>query len=100
MEQKKNNQERARKYGGSSSYVDTGEPSKAPQQDEDGRDLIGPADPDQTPKYNSIGEQGISNRLAEVEHAFPESDEPRTEPEAPDSVEAPPKQQGGNRGGV
>ena len=40
MEQKKNNQERARKYGGSSSYVDMGEPSKAPRQDEDGRDLI------------------------------------------------------------
>jgi hypothetical protein len=24
----------------------------------------------------SIGEQGISNRLAEEEHAFPESDDP------------------------
>ena len=100
MEQKKNNQERARKYGGSSSYVDMGEPSKAPRQDEDGRDLSSTPDLDQAPKYNSIGEQGISNRPAEVEHAFPESDEPRSEPEAPDSVETPPKQQGGNRGGV
>ena len=35
MEQKKNNQERARKYGGTSSYVDMGEPSKAPRQDQD-----------------------------------------------------------------
>jgi hypothetical protein len=100
MEQKKNNQERGRKYGGSSSYVDMGEPSKAPRQDEDGREFVGTSDSDQTPKYNSIGEQGISNRPAEVEHAFPESGEPRTEPEAPDSVETTPKQQGGNRGGV
>ena len=75
MAQKKNNQERGRKYGGSSSFVDTGEPSKAPRQDEDGRQFVGPSDSEQTPKYNSIGEQGISNRPAEVEHAFPESDE-------------------------
>ena len=100
MEQKKNNQERARKYGGSSAYVDMGEPSKAPQQDEDGRELVGTRDFDPTPKYNSIGEQGISNRLAEAEHAFPESDEPPTEPKARDSIETTPKQQGGNRGGV
>lgn len=100
MEQKRNNQERGRKYGGSSSYVDMGDPSKAPRQDEDGRELVGPADLDQTPKYNTIGEQGISNRPAEVEHAFPESDESPTETDAPDSVETTPKQQGGNRGGV
>jgi hypothetical protein len=100
MEQKKNNQERTRKYGGSSSFVDSGEPSKAPRQDEEGRDLIGPSDPDQTPKYNSIGEQGISNRLAEDEHAFPESGDSPSEPVSDDSVEATPKQQGGHRGGV
>ena len=100
MEKKKDNQERGRKYGGSSSFVDAGEPSKAPRQDEDGRDFVGQSDSDQTPKYNSIGEQGISNRPAEVEHAFPESDEPATEPDIPESVEATPKQQGGNRGGV
>lgn len=100
MEQKKNNQERGRKYGGSSSFVDIGEPSKAPRQDEDGRDLVGRSDPEQTPKYNTIGEQGISNRPAEVEHAFPESDESSLESGAPDSVESTPKQQGGNRGGV
>jgi hypothetical protein len=100
MEQKKNNQERARKYGGSSSFVDVGEPSKAPRQDEDAREFIGPSDRDQSPKYNSIGEQGISNRPAEVERAFPASDEAQTEPDAPDSVETTPKQQGGSRGGV
>jgi hypothetical protein len=100
MEQKKNNQERARKYGGSSSYVDTGAPSKAPRQDEDAREFVGPSDADQAPAYNSIDEQGISNRLAEEEHAFPESDEPRPEPDTPESVETAPKQQGGNRGGV
>ena len=100
MEQKKNNQERGRKYGGSSSYVDFGEPSKAPRQDEDGRELVGTSDSDETRKYNSLGEQGISNRLAETEEAFPESDEPRTESESSDSIDTTPKQQGGNRGGV
>ncbi len=100
MEQKKNSQERTRKYGGSSSFTDIGEPSKAPRQDEDGRELVGPSDPEPDHKYNSIGEQGISNRPAEVEHAFPESDEPQAEPDAPDSVETTPKQQGGSRGNV
>jgi hypothetical protein len=100
MEQKNNNQERGRKYGGSSSYVDMGEPSKAPRQDEDGRDLVGPVEPGQTPEYNTSTEQGISNRPAEIEHAFPESGEPRTEPNAPDSIETTPKQQGGSRGNV
>ncbi len=101
MEQKKSNQERTRKYGGSSSsFDDTGEPSRAPRQDEDARDFMGPADPTQTPKYNTIGPQGISNRRAEEEHAFPESGDTRTEPETGDSVETTPKQQGGNRGGV
>ncbi len=100
MEQKKNSQERTRKYGGSSSFVDAGEPSKAPRQDEDGREFIGPSDPEPEHKYNSIGEQGISNRLAEEEHAFPESDGPRSELDTPESVETTPKQLGGNRGGV
>jgi hypothetical protein len=99
MEQKKSNQERTRKHGGSSSFVDTREPSKAPRQDENGRELIGP-NPEPDRKYHSIGEQGISNRLAEEEHAFPESDKPGTESDIPGSVETTPKQQGGNRGGV
>jgi hypothetical protein len=100
MEQKKSNQERSRKYGGSSSFVDSGEPSKAPRQDEDPQAFVGPSDPDQTPKYNTVGEQGISNRLAEEEHAFPESKEPAPEAAGPDSVETTPKQQGGHRGAV
>jgi hypothetical protein len=100
MEQKKNSQERSRKYGGSSSFVDTGEPSKAPRQDEDGRESVGPSDSEPEHKYNSIGEQGISNRLTEEEHAFAESDEPRPESDTLESVETTPKQQGGNRGGV
>ena len=100
MEQKKNNQERARKYGGTSSYVDPGNPSKAPRQDEDAKEFVGPSDPDQPRTYNSIGEQGISNRLAETEHAFPEPSESSPQSDAPDSVEETPKQQGGNRGGV
>jgi hypothetical protein len=54
MERKKTNQERGRKYGGSSSFVDVGEPSRAPRQDEDGKEVVGsdkyepgPADGDQ-----------------------------------------------------
>ena len=99
MEQKKNNQERARKYGGTSSYVDTCEPSKAPRQDEDAREFVGPSDPEPARVYNSSDEQGISNRPAKAEHAFPVSGESGTE-DAPESVETTPKQQGGNRGNV
>jgi hypothetical protein len=100
MEQKKNNQERARKYGGTSSYVDVGEPSKAPRQDEDAREFVGPSEADQERTYNSNDEQGISNRPAKAEHAFPESGESRIEPDTPESIETTPKQQGGNRGNV
>ena len=99
MEQHKTNQERTRKSVGSSSFLDVGEPSRAPRQDEDGRNFVGSSGPDEAPKYNSIGEQGISNRLAEDEHAFPESDE-SPEPDTADSVETTPKQLGGNRGQV
>ena len=101
MQQKNSNQEHARKYGGSSSFVDQRDPSKAPRQDEDAKDFVGPSDTDQPQQYNSIGEQGISNRLAEEEHAFPEPAEPDPASDiARDSVDATPKQQGGNRGGV
>jgi hypothetical protein len=72
MEQKKTNQERTRKYGGSSSFVDAGEPSKAPRQDEDGSDLVGST----------------------------QRDRQDLEPDVSDSVDIEPKQQGGNRGGV
>lgn len=100
MEQKKNNQQRSRKYGGTSSFVDGSEPSKAPRQDEDGREFIGSSERDQPPAYNNDETQGVSNRPANAEHAFPESGEAPTEPEARESVDATPKQLGGNRGGV
>ena len=96
MVQRKANQERSRKYGGSSSFVNTAEPSKAPLQDEDGREPIDTIGVDRQYDYNS--KQGISNRPAKEEHAFPES-EPDSEVDAATSV-ATPKQLGGNRGGV
>ena len=100
MEQKKNNQERTRKYGGTSSYVDAAEPSKAPRQDEDVREFVGSSDVNPPREYSSGDDQGISNRPAKAEHAFPESEEPLSKTEVPDSVETTPKQQGGNRGNV
>src|SRR4051812_47467488 len=100
MEQKKTNQERGRKYGGSSSFVDIGQPSRAPRQDEDGRDVVGS---DQHAPGLADGDsplQGISNRPAREEHAFPKPGRPDPESTAPDSVETGPKQLGGNRGRV
>jgi hypothetical protein len=100
MEQKKPNQERGRKYGGSSSFVDVGQPSRAPRQDEDGKDLVGVDKHDPGPADGDSSLQGISNRPANEEHAFPESDEGDRESVAPDSIETSPKQVGGNRGRV
>ena len=98
MEQNKTSQERSKKSGGTSSFVDGGESSKAPRQDELGTDVTGPSEIDR--HYNNDNtKQGISNRPAEEENAFPDS-KPTDEPDAPDSIETTPKQQGGNRGGV
>jgi hypothetical protein len=97
MEQRKVNQERSRKYGGSSSFVNPREPSKAPRQDEDGRDSIDTIGVER--EYDDDSKQGISNRPAQEEHAFPESGAD-SEADAPTSVDAAPKQLGGNRGGV
>jgi len=97
MQQRKHNQERSRKYGGSSSFVDTREPSKAPRQDEDGRDLTETIGVER--QYADDGKQGISNRPAHNEHAFPEA-RPGSEADSPTSVDATPKQLGGNRGRV
>src|SRR5687767_1502832 len=97
MEQRKINQERSRKYGGSSSFMNRGEPSKAPRQDEDGREPIDTIGVDRQYDHNS--KQGISNRPAEEEHAFPEP-ELGSEADASSSVDDTPKQLGGNRGGV
>jgi hypothetical protein len=100
MEQKKTNQERARKYGGSSSFVDVGQPSRAPRQDEDGKEVVGSDKHERGPADGDSALQGISNRPAKEEHAFPESGVADTESTEPDSVETGPKQVGGNRGRV
>jgi hypothetical protein len=101
MEQKKTNQERSRKYGGSSSFVDAGQPSRAPRQDEDGGDAAAGANRHESgPADGDSPLQGISNRPAREEHAFPESAEADPETTAPDSVETDSKQVGGNRGRV
>jgi hypothetical protein len=100
MEQKKTNQERGRKYGGSSSFVDVGQPSRAPRQDEEGKEVVGSDKHEPGPADGDSALQGISNRPAKEEHAFPESGVADTESTAPDSVEIGPKQVGGNRGRV
>jgi hypothetical protein len=99
MEQRPTNQKRSRKYGGSSSFVDAGKPSRAPRQDEDGRDSIGSAIGEAVAADGNSSQQGISNRPAKDEHAFPERDEPDPQ-SAPESVDQGPKQVGGNRGQV
>src|SRR5688572_33464808 len=100
MEQKKTNQERGRKYGGSSSFVDVGQPSRAPRQDEDGKEVVGSDEYEPGPADGDSALQGISNRPAKEEHAFPESGVAETETIATESVETGPKQVGGNRGRV
>src|SRR5688500_14821519 len=98
MEQKKTNQERGRKYGGSSSFIDVGQPSRAPRQDEDVKDVVGSDEYEPGLADGDSALQGISNRLAKEEHAFPESGVADSESTAPDSVETDSKQVGGNRG--
>jgi hypothetical protein len=97
MATKNTNQEAGRKYSGSSSFTDTGQPSKAPRQDEDGKELEGSVRYEPHPVDKQSGKQGISNRPVKDEHAFPGSDESTGQPD--ESVDTP-KQQGGSRGGV
>jgi hypothetical protein len=98
MEKNPTNQERSRKYGGSSSFVDVGRPSRAPRQDEEdeatgsARREVGRAD-------GNSAQQGISNRPARDEHAFPDADESNSQ-DVRESVDDGPKQTGGNRGQV
>ena len=99
MEKSPTNQKRGRKYGGSSSFVDAGQPSKAPRQDEEGQEAIGSASRDVGPADGNSPQQGISNRPAKDENAFPGSDESDSQA-APASVDHGPKQVGGNRGQV
>src|SRR5215204_5110350 len=72
MAKNKTNQERARKYGGSSSFVDVGQPSRAPGQDEAGEESIGSSSREVGPADGNSTQQGISNRPAKDEHAFPD----------------------------
>src|SRR5438876_943257 len=100
MKQRKTNQERGRKYGGSSSFTDVGQPSRAPRQDEDGKDLIGSDKHESGPADGDSPLQGISNRPAREEHAFPESGGAGAESTAPESIQTGSNQLGGNRGRV
>jgi hypothetical protein len=99
MDKRRPNQERGRKYGGSSSFVDVGQPSRAPRQDEEGQDLIGSASRAVGPADGDSPLQGISNRPAKEEHAFPKGKDSAPEPAA-ENVEDGSKQVGGNRGRV
>jgi hypothetical protein len=100
MKQHTTNQERSRKYGGSSSFMDSGEPSKAPRQDEGGQGLTGEIHVNRHSVDANSDKQGISNRPVKEEHAFPGSDQPEEFPLGTDSVDTPSKQQGGSRGRV
>ena len=99
MEKNNTNQQRGRKYGGSSSFVDMGQPSRAPRQDEEGEETIGSARRGVGPADGASPQQGISNRPAKDEHAFPDSDASDSQAVS-DSVDDGPKQVGGNRGQV
>jgi hypothetical protein len=98
MSQQNNNQKRSRKYGGSSSFTDAGTPSRAPRQDEQGDDRVGSRAAARPPVEGR--QQGISNRPAEDEHAFPDGAGPGDDAATSDESEALSKQQGGPRGGV
>jgi hypothetical protein len=99
MEKSKTNQERVRKYGGNSSFVDVGQPSRAPRQDEEDQGPIGSANRKFGPADGTSPQQGISNRPAKDEHAFPDTDKSDSHV-IPESVDDGPKQVGGNRGQV
>ena len=100
MKQHTTNQGRSRKYGGSSSFMDSGEPSKAPRQDEGSQGLTGEIHVNRHSVDVNSDKQGISNRPVKEEHAFPDSDQPEEFPLGTESVDTPSKQQGGSRGRV
>lgn len=85
MEKRKRNQE--------------SQPSKAPRQDEEGQETVGSTNRRFGPADGNSDRQGISNRPAKDEHAFPAGDTSDSQL-GPESVEDQPKQIGGNRGGV
>ena len=78
-----------------------GQPSKAPRQDEEDEKTLGSADRRLGPADGASSQQGISNRPAKDEHAFPDrSDSESQAVPNSDSVDDGPKQVGGNRGQV
>jgi hypothetical protein len=103
MEQQKTNQERGRKrLRSKTKAILDSQPSKAPGQDQEVREFLGPDTPEQHASANDqSAQQGVSNRPANEEHPFPASGEPPAEPAAePAADTSVPQQQGGNRGGV
>ena len=100
MKQHSPNEETGRKHGGSSSFTDTGTPSKASRQDEDVKESLGPSETSAPHSDRNSSQQGISNRPANEEHAFPRSRQSNDDVDAPDSVDTDGKQMGGSRGGV
>ena len=103
MEQKKANRERSRKTPNQSKTAEGDQPSRAPRQDEDGRDVVGSGRAGTAQADGTSDKQGISNRPANEEHAFPGERRPdATEPDTSPVDEDPstPQQQGGNRGRV
>jgi hypothetical protein len=99
MEKSKANQERGGNTAGALHSSTWGQPSRAPRQDEEAEENIGSANRAAGPADGSSSKQGISNRPAKDEHAFPASGESDSEAR-PDSVDKGPKQVGGNRGQV
>jgi hypothetical protein len=103
MEQQKTNQERGRKrLRGKTKAILDNQPSKAPGQDQDVREFVGP-EAERDTAYDENAQQGVSNRPANQEHAFPESNNPAPDPRTTErATEEPsvPQQQGGNRGNV
>ena len=99
MAKNNTNREAGRKYAGSSSFTDAGQPSKAPRQDEDGRELAGSTRYAPHAVDEQSSDQGISNRPVKEEHAFPPADKSAGTP--PEENAGPTTtQQGGNRGRV
>jgi hypothetical protein len=99
MKQRPANQGRSRKYSGSSSFVDMGQPSRAPRQDEEEQEDLGSANRKVGPADGNSTQQGISNRPAKDEHAFPDAAD-ESDTQIRESVDQGPKQTGGNRGRV
>ena len=87
MSQQNTNQERSRKYGGSSSFTDTGTPSRAPCQDEQGDDRVGSR---AAALHRSKGDDraSVTGRRAEDEHAIPDRAAPIDDAATSDESEA------------